>query len=258
MEANLSSTLTHRFFYGAEYKIDTSGNIFSWPQFDGWLEYKLQADSGDTWIVKEETPDSRAILAQLKTKGLVFIFGEFRNAMKFDYYELQPGDTVLSDSAYYLYSKTLAEGLGLVITEDGAREPEVLLGCIIDGVTYGEITNVKRGEQLPTIVILDQNYPNPFNSSTKISFTIPTSPFNPSPYQGEGQSLPDDGMAGERFTSLIVYDLLGREIITLISENLSPGNYEVDFDASGLSSGVYFYKLISGGFVKTKKMMLIK
>ena len=83
---------------------------------------------------------------------------------------------------------------------------------------------------------LEQNYPNPFNPSTKIEYSIPVA-----------------GMV-----SLKVYDLLGKEVATLIDEHQSAGNYEAEFNASNLPSGRYFYKLKIGKFVETKKMSLVK
>jgi len=83
---------------------------------------------------------------------------------------------------------------------------------------------------------LSQNYPNPFNPVTKINF-----------------SLPKQG-----FATLKVYDILGREVRILINEMKQAGNYSVDFDASHLSSGIYFYRLESGSFSNVKKMILIK
>jgi hypothetical protein len=110
---------------------------------------------------------------------------------------------------------------------------------------------------------LYSNYPNPFNPTTKIKYSIPTSPLNPSPYQGEGHR--------ERFITLKVYDALGKEVATLVNEEQAAGEYEVEFSAIGgdawkLPSGVYFYRLQardpstgSGqGFVQTKKMLLLK
>ncbi len=91
---------------------------------------------------------------------------------------------------------------------------------------------------------LEQNYPNPFNPTTKIQFTLP------SPSEGEG--------SGVRFSTLKIYDILGREITTLINKDLAPGNYDVDFNANGLASGVYFYRLEAGSFVQTKKMILLR
>jgi photosystem II stability/assembly factor-like uncharacterized protein len=99
------------------------------------------------------------------------------------------------------------------------------------------ITDVELySDRIPSAFYLGQNYPNPFNPTTKIKFAIPKS----------------------SFVNLKVYDVLGNEIATLLNEEKPAGLYKIDFDASGLSSGVYFYKLISGGFVETKKMILIR
>ncbi len=83
---------------------------------------------------------------------------------------------------------------------------------------------------------LEQNYPNPFNPSTKIKFAIPNS----------------------EVVSIKVYDILGREIRTLLDEELTAGFHEIEFNASNLSSGIYFYRIESGSFIKTKKMILLK
>jgi len=89
--------------------------------------------------------------------------------------------------------------------------------------------------------ILSQNYPNPFNPQTKIKFAVP------SDVKGQTTNV-----------KLVIYDLLGREVATLVNEELKPGTYEADWDASNFSSGVYFYKIISNEFVETKKMVLMK
>jgi len=89
---------------------------------------------------------------------------------------------------------------------------------------------------------LEQNYPNPFNPSTKIKFTIPFTP-----HRAEGF-----------FVSLKVYDVLGNEIETLVSEEKPAGSYEIDFSGSDLTSGIYFYQLKYGEFVESKKMILLK
>ena len=83
---------------------------------------------------------------------------------------------------------------------------------------------------------LEQNYPNPFNPSTVIEFSIPKA----------------------TFVKLKIYDALGREITTLVNENLSNGNYKVNFDATNLSSGIYFYRLDAGKFSQNRKMLLLK
>jgi hypothetical protein len=95
-----------------------------------------------------------------------------------------------------------------------------------------------------------QNYPNPFNPTTKIKYSIPTSPINPSPYQGEGQR--------ERLITLKVYDVLGSEIVTIVNEQKSTGSYQIEFNANRLPSGIYFYQLIAENFSDTKKMVLLR
>jgi len=94
---------------------------------------------------------------------------------------------------------------------------------------------------IPSEYILNQNYPNPFNPSTMIRYSIPNA--------GKGEA-PN--------VKLVVYDILGSEVATLVNEKQAAGNYEVKFDASNLSSGVYFYHLQSGGFLKSRKMLLLK
>ena len=101
----------------------------------------------------------------------------------------------------------------------------------------GVISNVQNvGTSIPSDYELYQNYPNPFNPITKIRFDLHKS----------------------SYTKLIVYDILGKEITTIVNEKLSAGSYEVNWDASSYPSGVYFYKLITDDFVDVKKMLLIK
>ena len=102
---------------------------------------------------------------------------------------------------------------------------------------------------VPNSFTLEQNYPNPFNPSTTIRYQIPSS----SVMLNSIQHLDD-----EVNVSLKVYDILGREVVTLVNEPKKPGNYEVTFDANHLSSGVYYYRLQGGNSVQSKKMILIK
>ena len=88
----------------------------------------------------------------------------------------------------------------------------------------------------PNSYNLAQNYPNPFNPSTKISWQSPV---------GSHQTLK-------------IYDVLGNEVATLVDEYREAGRYEITFDASNLSSGIYFYRLQAGDYLQTRKMILLK
>ena len=93
-----------------------------------------------------------------------------------------------------------------------------------------------KGSLAVTEYVLEQNYPNPFNPITIIKFQLPK----------------------EGVVTLKVYDILGREVKTLVDEFKESGKYEVTFDATELASGVYIYKITSGGYVSSKKMLLVK
>ena len=113
-------------------------------------------------------------------------------------------------------------------------------GRILKTTTGGLTPITPISSEVPEDFSLFQNYPNPFNPGTKIRFAIPNVGTVP------------------RTVRLIIYDALGREITTLVNEQLNPGTYEVDWDASNYPSGVYFYKLIADDYTATKKMVLIK
>lgn len=106
-----------------------------------------------------------------------------------------------------------------------------------DTVTWCPITGIQQiGSTLPKEYMLLQNYPNPFNPSTTIEFSIPK----------------------EGYVEMKLFDIIGREVATLVSDPYRAGTYTVTFDASELASGVYFYRITSGNFTDTKKMVFIK
>lgn len=131
----------------------------------------------------------------------------------------------LQDTARYLALLLLSQG-----TNGAYSIAEIMVqGTLATGVR-------STNDLLPKTYSLSQNFPNPFNPSTRIRFALPN--------------------AGD--VTLTVYDVLGREVETLLHQRMSPGNYELDFDASRLSSGVYFYSLRAGSYFVTKKMLLLK
>lgn len=222
-------------------------------------------DSGRTWGVVMASPDSMYYSrVYYKTfDNSVFCMGSFYGCI------LKNGVLVNGAGTYVTYRKMYfssmntgwAGGNQLIKTIDGGNNwfpdnppnPEFVndiifmndsLGWIAcnNGKIYkttngGYITNVTENQNNdPKEFSLTQNYPNPFNPQTKIKFSVPKA----------------------SFTKLIIYDLLGREVATLVNEELKPGTYETDWDASNYSSGVYFYKLVAGDFTETKKMVLMK
>jgi hypothetical protein len=123
-------------------------------------------------------------------------------------------------------------GTGLTLLVD-----EIRLGTSWEHVSSSIPDDVEELDNMaPDNYALSQNFPNPFNPVTNIHFSIPE--------------------AG--FVSLKVYNLIGQEVATLVNEYINVGTYKVDFDAANLTSGIYFYKITSGNYSETKKMMLMK
>lgn len=115
---------------------------------------------------------------------------------------------------------------------------KLFAGTFAYGVYYYEqdIIGIGNENNFVSDFKLNQNYPNPFNPNTKISFSIPKS----------------------QFVSLKIFDMMGREVESLMNENKDAGNYNVNFDASAIAGGVYFYKIQTQEFSETKKMILVK
>ena len=154
------------------------------------------------------------------------ISGRIRNLSNYDLF-----------TAHY----SLVSGIGLYsaqISDDNGEKHYNLKGCLIDGVIYGDTltTSVEIENDIPKSFYLSQNYPNPFNPTTKLSWQLPVG----------------------SYLTIKVFDVLGREVATLVDEFKPAGKYDVEFNATELPSGVYFYQLNTGDFVSVKKMLLIK
>jgi len=115
------------------------------------------------------------------------------------------------------------------------------------------VVSVSNDQDIPTSYALGQNYPNPFNPTTTIKYQIPT---HSGQVVGSGFSL--------RNVTLKIYDILGNKIVSLVNQQQEPGYYEVHFDASDLTSGIYFYRLQiyptgrGESFVQSRKMILLR
>ncbi len=141
-------------------------------------------------------------------------------------------DSIVVDTIYSVANS--ANGDGIPFDDQwnfGANFPVVIIN---NPVTVED-------EISPVQFHLSQNYPNPFNPSTTIKYTIPD--------VASGFSLS---------VTLKVYDILGSEVANLVNEEKPAGSYQIEFDATNLPSGVYFYRLQAGSFVETKKMVLMK
>ena len=117
-------------------------------------------------------------------------------------------------------------------------------GAIINGRKYGTIVDVKELKpQIPDQIVLENNYPNPFNPSTTIRYSIPSV-----------ETL----HATSQHVTLKIYDVLGREVATLVNKEQKAGNYSVTFNANNLTSGVYYYSIMTDSKRITKPMILLK
>jgi aminopeptidase N len=121
----------------------------------------------------------------------------------------------------------------------GSLDPDDWILKSATRVSETDIASTKA----PTRFGLEQNYPNPFNPTTSIGYSV---------------GVDSRGSLVTTMVRLAVYDMLGREVAVLVNEKKAPGNYEVRFNASGLASGIYFYRLTADGFIQSRKMQLLK
>lgn len=185
----------------------------------------------------------------------------FPYSMKWNYTDINI--PALESGSYYIGLRTRTNQWGFYISADNSVTTPVWPGYHynynvppynsweVDSVEWPDIRSmairtegyhdslvsiVSIGTEVPQIYSLEQNYPNPFNPATKIRFALPKS----------------------SYAKLVIFDALGRELETLVSEQLNAGTYEADWSGGKFSSGIYYYKLAAGDFTVTKKMVLIK
>ncbi|MDP3683791.1 MAG: T9SS type A sorting domain-containing protein, partial [Ignavibacteria bacterium] len=200
-----------------------------------------------------EESDVEKYFGMMKTKfidkGIPVINGEFA---AFRRKLSPPSDQALHDSSVeyfhrYVVKSAVSKGIipfhwdtnmGLFNRSTGAVRDKALLDAIMQGAGIGNPTSISDEIMLnvPDEFRLEQNYPNPFNPSTIIEYQLPSN----------------------AFVVLKVFDILGREVETLINEHQNEGNHFVQFNASDLLSGVYFYKIEAGTYYDTKKLLLLR
>ncbi len=197
--------------------------------------------------------DSIAVSAVIKTKSGIadaFVYWTADTTSGFNSIPMQfvNGDTAVGyipqqiDGTEIFYFVSATSNSGRTVAK-----PLVAPDGIYNFIINNSVTDISE-EIFPEQFYLSQNYPNPFNPSTKIKFTIPSSVI----------------LSGAKnLVSLKVYDLLGKEVATLVNEELSAGEYEVEFpshpgEVRNLTSGIYLYQLKASSFIQTKKMILLK
>ena len=208
------------------YRADSAGNILQYDVSQGRPNtlYAFANKSGNYW-------PCRFGFGHFDSSFVTTVFDTARSCITVGFYSAP--DTFQGASAHW---HVLVAGIGLLNDEslDGGG---VLTGARIDGTVYGVITAVhKPASATPATFSLKQNYPNPFNPSTTISYQLPAN----------------------SHAVLKVFDILGREVETLVNERLTAGDHSVRFDGANLPSGVYFYRLNAGMYHDTKKFLLLK
>ncbi len=150
------------------------------------------------------------------------------------FYTTNGGTSFINDNLTFSANQIVKSGNYMFAALSGATNGGVWVRTFPLGIQT--VSN-----EVPERFSLSQNFPNPFNPTTKIKF-----------------ELSSTSATSVAQTSLSVYDVLGREVEILVNEDLAPGTYEVEWDASGFSSGVYCYQLTTGDFSETRKMLLVK
>jgi len=137
---------------------------------------------------------------------------------------------------YYLEERRLATGFGLIYYYTEPSWVQILLGCIIAGDTFGNLTSITQIATLPSNYQLKQNYPNPFNPSTTIEFELPEAVY----------------------VNLQVYDILGRLVTTIVEGRQVAGLHRTVWDATGMASGIYFIRLTTPNKIQIRNAILMK
>jgi endoglucanase len=250
----IADRLIAEIHYYTPYQFTLMSSDASWGKmFYYWgKDYHSKTDvtRNATW---GEENDVEKYFGLMKTKfvdkGIPVILGEY-HAMK---RKNLSGDNLalhLASVEYwhkYVTESAVRHGLipyywdinmGLFNRSTGATLDRVVLDAIMQGAGIGDNTNIpdETNLDIPGEFRLEQNYPNPFNPSTLISYQLPAN----------------------TFVVLKVFDVLGKDIVTLVNERRLAGNHSAQFNASNLPNGVYFYKLEAGTYHDTKKLLLLK
>jgi hypothetical protein len=228
----LNNSSGFRWDYWVSKKQDS---IIESPNMVGTLEYRFPMVPGDKWIRWDTIWGGT--FGHCFDKYIANVFEITTTTFKIDFYHADSSKDTTTYWSKWRWSEYIADGFGKIWWGNEVEYYQ-LMGCIIDGVKYGTITNVEDNleNEKPNDYCLYQNYPNPFNPTTRIEYQLPN--------------------AG--FVTLKIYNSLGEEVAILINERKEVGKYSVEFNSSNLPSGIYFYQLRVNEYIQVRKMLLIK
>jgi hypothetical protein len=214
---------------------------------NGEIYYKRSQDGGINWGADNRLTSNTAIsqFASVASSGSVVhvVWRDDRDGNGEIYYKRsQDGginwgadNRLTSNTAISQFASVSVSSSGVHVVWEEARDGNQEIYYKRD--PSGNVTGIENiGSEMPKQFFLSQNYPNPFNPSTVISYQLPAT----------------------SMVSLKIYDIIGKEVSTLVNEEKLAGSYEIEFGAQGLPSGIYLYKLQAGNFVQTKKMVLLQ
>jgi triacylglycerol esterase/lipase EstA (alpha/beta hydrolase family) len=223
-----------------------------WDNYDNLMNYNTYPDEQNLWLLNvmngNTLYDNKLIIYTAKhnystpmppfNESQVFDIGG--SILKLDFGQDSDGLVPVTSSDFiphtplkkYFYNNYDH----LDIVEGKTASDTSLFNSIKRDLLSSIVTAVMKSSEIAETFILGQNYPNPFNPVTKIMFQV----------------------SSQKIVKLVVFDILGKEVATLVNESLQPGTYEATFDAGNLASGIYFYRLQAEGFSETKKMLMIK
>jgi len=224
--------------YFIDYLVDDNYNVWkydtTWFCCDTVLWYKLNAEPGDEWEIRREGSYVEKMVFDGYSEG--YFWGQPTTFAHYDYYMGWPDYQDTTDMMWeWGKTEVLASGWGLVEVYTSLNGGVILLGAVLDGEVYGYV-GTEPNDVIPIDFVLKPACPNPFNPTTTISYDIPH----------------------ESHVTLTVYDLMGRELETLVNTIQPIGNHQITWDASNYSSGIYLVELISEEYRSVQKLMLIK